>query len=327
MWRLTITFVLFLAPVMLTDASAPALQLAYLHPLSDMTHCDQVMVIDVDGTVNQQFDMPIINGCMPPLWSPDGQYLVVYHPGMTIINIETGVILVLNDLTGGILFDTPVWSRDGNYIAWHEHRGGDGRNPTWKVLNVIDGMVETHTSLSEAKIEPDQIQLLYVESESLFSVVSGAEPQKIALPQKMNCTSTLAWHDNQFLCIDADDLVLIDTQSGATLNLTNTPDVQESNAHWSPDKTQIVFETFDPMTRKSWINTISSTGTNVQQLTLPPDDSYDVLPLWSPDAQYIAFQRHNGYKGLSVTVNVIRADGTELQSIGDGIYPVWRPVS
>lgn len=310
----------------ITPTAVPPLVLAYLQGGSDGTHCAVVSVSRIDGSAKQDFTLPINNGCMPPVWSPDGRYLAVYYPGLVVIELLTGEMTVLNDLSAGTVVDTVVWSNAGEYVAWHEQGGGDGANPVWNLLNVLDSTRQTIANMSEAEIAPASIELLRVESAGLYLLISGDAPLKVPLPEGLDCTSTLALFGNQFICNDGDDLVLVDTGTGTLLNLTNTPTVQESNGRWSPDGQQIVYQTYEPATQKTWLNTIQPDGTNGLQLTLPDGDAYDVRPQWSPDGQYIAFQRHSGPKGLVSEIFVMQADGSNVVKVGDGQDASWKPL-
>ncbi|MCA0455481.1 MAG: hypothetical protein LCI00_16020 [Chloroflexi bacterium] len=307
-----------------TPTTAPVPVLAYLQ--GDGTHCSTAVISSVDGLTQQPFELPVVSGCMSPVWSPDGAYLAIYYPGMMLIEAETGEITVLNDLSAGTVVDTAVWSAQGGYLAWHEQGGGDGANPTWNVLDVEAGTVETVSDLGEVDIAPDSIELLRSENGGLYLVASGQAPLNVPLPEALDCTSSLALFGNQFVCHDGNDLVLVDMESGTLLNLTNTPTVQETNGQWSPDGGQIVYQTYEPNTLKTWINTIRPDGTNGLQLTLPDGDAYDVRPRWSPDGTMIAFQRHSGPKGLMTEVFVIRADGSGEFKVGDGLEAVWQPM-
>lgn len=329
LFRFSVVILILLAPMLKMNAEDLPLQIAYFHALSDMTHCDKVIVSSLDGTVTKQYKLPINNGCAPPVWSPDGQYLAVYHPGLMLIDMQTGGIQVLNDLSAGIVSDTPVWSRDGNYLAWHEQHGGTATNAVWKLLHIPDKTIQAVTALSDVSIEPDTMQFMHVESDGLYTIGAGITPQRIFLPDTMDCTSPVTWFGLLFVCIEKNDLVLLDTlmQGGKSTNLTNTPDLQESNAQFSPNKEQIAYQVYDPSVPRQWLQIMAISGANINRLTDPTGDSYDVMPQWSLDGEYIAFERHSGYKGLDAKVYVIKPDGSDLQYIGDGVYPTWRPMS
>lgn len=121
---------------------------------------------------------------------------------------------------------------------------------------------------------------------------------------------------------------MIDTETATSLNLTHSPALEEWVPSWSSDGKHIVFQTDDPYTRKAWIESVASDGSDMQILTEPDGDSYDVHPQWSPDNQYILFQRRSGYKGLASTLYLMNADGTNLHALNQTITDAsWRPIS
>ena len=299
-------------------------QLAYLHPLSDMTHCDRLILSDLDGNIQQTFDLPLTNGCTWPLWSPDGSYLAVWYPGMTLVNFSTRAVQVLNDVHAGWMVDTALWSLDGDYLAWHEHNGATDQR--WQLWRLADGSQTTVSTLSEAHIAPDSIGIIQIHDNAFSLEQSGQVAQSIALPESTPCTALVRLQVDQPQCVTDDSILLIHADGSSTVFPYNAHrQITITASVWSPDSTRIAYEAFDESTRSRWIEVAVNDGSAPRQLTYPGGDSYDVLPQWSPDSRAIAFQRHSGYKGLEARIMIINEDGSGLHLIGDGVYPAWRP--
>ena len=91
---------------------------------------------------------------------------------------------------------------------------------------------------------------------------------------------------------------------------------------WSPDGEWIAFTstrgTAGPGRGSIWI--MRADGSAKRQLTLHPENGFDLSPTWSPDGQRIAFQRG----GISI-VTVATGEVTNLGLPGQSSQPSWSP--
>lgn len=99
-------------------------------------------------------------------------------------------------------------------------------------------------------------------------------------------------------------------------------DLSRGEPAWSPDGAWIAFTssrgTAGPGRGSIWI--MRADGSEKRQLTLHPDNGFDLSPTWSPDGQRIAFQRG----GISI-VAVATGEVTNLGLPGQSSHPSWSP--
>jgi Tol biopolymer transport system component len=124
---------------------------------------------------------------------------------------------------------------------------------------------------------------------------------------------------------DGDDLQII----------TSGPGIHEVPS-WSPDGSRIVFDfspTSDPEAPgfETRLRTMRADGSDQQELPIA-NPGFDVEPRWSPDGQWIAFNRirtHDG--GSQLAVFVVPADGGTAEQLTawelNAEHPTWSPDS
>ena len=98
----------------------------------------------------------------------------------------------------------------------------------------------------------------------------------------------------------------------------------ERSPAWSPDGSQIAFESTASGITTFDIYVMNADGTGILQLTDGPSDNF--FPAWSSDGSQIAFVSARG--GI-YDIYVINADGTHLlqltQDAANNSYPAWSP--
>lgn len=127
---------------------------------------------------------------------------------------------------------------------------------------------------------------------------------------------------------DTCDIWVMNPDGTGQTNITNTPDINESNPVWSPDSLKIAFNSGDTIYFSDiWIMNADGSGrTNVTQ-----NPSYQFGPTWSATGDKLAFVRN--VPGITITsqfdIFVINVDGTGLTNITDSDYdeldPAWAP--
>jgi Tol biopolymer transport system component len=135
------------------------------------------------------------------------------------------------------------------------------------------------------------------------------------------------------------DLYVIDVETKRTTRLTNTDQIDEWGATWSPDGTRVAFQRIDwhEDNYEYGIYTIKIDGTGLRRLT----SGDDFEPAWSPDGKRIAFARRANAGGTapgginttpadSASLYVMNADGSALRRVTNDstvidYAPDWSP--
>jgi Tol biopolymer transport system component len=126
------------------------------------------------------------------------------------------------------------------------------------------------------------------------------------------------------------DLFIVNPDGTDLTNITNTPDVSESDPQWSPDGARIAFVSA-PTTGGNDIWIMNPDGTGATGVTNTPEEEW--APDWSPDSTRLVFTRQ--IPGESITIQsdvfVVNTDGTGESNIThsdfDELEPAWSPVA
>jgi Tol biopolymer transport system component len=304
-----------------------------------------VTVIDADGGNRRQLtDDEFID--LEPRWSPDGGLIAFRsyridsdgdglvtmndRPGVYKINAQGGNLVLLSDSAGSA--ERPVWSPDGSGLAYHGaiDANGDG------AINAAD---PTSIFVSDATItDAKDRQIVQVTAATAIDFQptwlhpSPAAPAVAAAPaQQAAATPT------QEEVEEAPTLMPAIAQPTAIP--TSTP------VHQPGGPVRLVYLSrsadtsgdgfIDARDNKSLI-TIDADGGNPVQIT--GIDSDDSNPVWSPDAQWVAYVartdtngdgliRQDDYQG----VFVVAADGSSINRLTPqnmlALGPSWSPDS
>lgn len=227
------------------------------------------------------------------------------------IAIAAAILLASGVLAGprGNEDFTPSWSPDGQLIAFASNRHG---NPDIYVMNTDGSRVVQLTRNPFARLDllhsawdgmpawsPDSTHIVFASSRDNMAV------SYVALNlYKMN--------------IDGSNVVQL-TGPGTIIGTEQSP-------AWSPDGSQIAFQSNASGIVSADIYVMNADGTNILQLT--NDTADDGLPAWSPDGSQIAFQS-NASGTTTKDIYVMNTDGTNILQLTNGTSdngdPAWSP--
>jgi serine/threonine-protein kinase len=293
-----------------------------------------------DGYGDNQGNM-LVNiqlGPLPEETADSSQYaqgLVIYSCGSGTKNQ-----IYLSDLDRGDQFPlanqpgnsvVPAFSRDGTKIAYRSDASGD-----WQIyVSDIDGS-NLHQVTSgagdnyEAVWSPDNSQMVFVSdrtgSKQIFVMDSdGTNQQQLTFNDNYN--DDPSWSITDKITYESDQdgrysVYQLSLSGGVPLLLVDAGGSSTTPA-WSPDGTQVAFESRVGEMRHIW--TATSNGTNLERVTSEGTDNQ--RPAWSPDGQKLAF--HSNYQQASESnfdIWVIDIETGVLQRLtsrGDCYDPAW----
>ena len=172
-----------------------------------------------------------------------------------------------------------------------------------------EGVTEIHTLLSDGS---NQNVLLH-EPMLITGLTSSPDGEQLAF---WGCPGSLA-ND----CSEGNPDVWVVNWDGANLvNLTGDSAESDSHPDWSPDGTQIVFNSW--RSGKAEIYIMQADGSGVRQLTEGMEDNQE--PKWSPDGKWIAY--HCSQTG-ETRIGVVSLDGQPAGEPIAGTMPVWSPAN
>jgi len=275
-----------------------------------------------------------------PTWSPDGSQVAFQRRIVTVLSTGTADA---DDATGVTLTDSTA-----DFITDGVEVGDQVANATDSSTGIVAARTATTVTLAAALtggtdnewaigdsysisrsnrqiftaptdgsnqagtlLSPVGSELLYTDQEPVWSPVDG----------------TIAFTSTQFAG-NSDILTMSATDGSSRTNLTpdtGTFDNVASYPSWSPDGSRIAFQVAEPNTVDLNIWTITSTGTDPDQVTSAATDETE--PAWSPDGALIAYR--NADTTAIYMVASSGGTGTEVTSVGTpaGSHnkPDWQP--
>lgn len=214
--------------------------------------------------------------------------------------------------TPGNRNDMPIWSPDGNSIAFFSDRGG---NPDIYIMEPDGSQVEQLTRDTFASLyftkSPDDRNPSWSPDGNQIAFESGRNNLKV----------TYVDHDIYVMSAD-----------GSSVQRLTNDGADETRPRWSPDGNSIVYVKKDYLSAQglvensAWdIYVMNVDGT--QQMQLTHDLANELEPSWSPDGTRVAFISDRN--GQNFDIYVMNADGSNVMQLTDDsaneFGPVWSP--
>jgi eukaryotic-like serine/threonine-protein kinase len=250
-------------------------------------------------------------------WMPDGRHLVVSIASdakspqhmwttSTVSNELTPLTTGISDEQG------PVVSPDGKSILYHVF---SERSDVISV-SVEDGTTKTLITTGRVETEPawsaNQPKLAWVSTRSGAYEIWVRSPEGSERPAvtAADSPSGIQFAIRPSISPDGERIIYqgagadengvrlwISTWSGgASIRLTNGPNVREYPGSWSPDGSQFVYLQKDGST--SSLATVRTSG-NATPTVLKRDISGSALPVWSPTGQWVLYLDKEGWQLIS----------------------------
>jgi YVTN family beta-propeller protein len=228
-----------------------------------------------------------------PSWRPDGRLLVYaaysYLTGESdIYLVETGGGQQLNLTT--TITDTedlqPAWSPDGQQIAWRRE---------WRIW-LMDADGSNQTPLTPAEL-------------TARDPIWSPDGQWL---------SFVAWDG------DHEDVFIIPAAGGATINVSNHPEVDLGQS-WSADSQALVFESDRDGNWEIYKADLTDPD-NIELVRLTDDLANDHAAVWSPDGSQIAFISDRDFAEFEFSVWLMNPDGSDQRRLTEP-YTFLRPMS
>ena len=291
----------------------------------------------------KRYGLLLGTGCLALLVCIAGSVAIVYYSGW---------------LSGpqGNRNDMPVWSPDGNSIAFFSDRGG---NLDIFVMNSDGSQVEQLTRDAFASLyftkspedrnpswSPDGSQIAfesgrdnqmmtYVNHDIYVMAADGTNVKRLTddgadegTPRWSPNGESIAYVKMEYFSDQALiesptwDIYVMNVDGTDQIQLTTDP-ASELEPSWSPDGAKIAFIS-DRNGQNFDIYVMNADGSNVTQLT--DDSANEFGPVWSPDGKQIVF---NSDRNGNVQLFVLSIDGSNLiqltQDTSNSAYADWSP--
>jgi Tol biopolymer transport system component len=284
----------------------------------------EIYLMNPDGT-NVRRLTDNTDGDAFPAFSPDGKRIVfgsnrdnaLQVPPQVPLNI--GYLFLMNDKdnfqTLLTLGDSPTWSPDAKYIAFHRSASGAAcpySGPPYPAENPTPPGCPIKTDAGAATWDSD-IFIARVgdlidnvgEPTNITNSPDAIDDDPDWSPTGQEIAFTSHPVDNDPIDSTSAEIYLKNVETGALTRLTFNNE-EERGPAWSPDGTRIAYMCRKGSNGTFEICVMDANGTNPLQLT--SNTVFDGAPSWSPDGKKILFVRPVPLRGQQIwTMN---ADGT-----------------
>ncbi len=314
-----------------------------------------------EGTLLSLTQQTPASGCSHPELSPDGSRLAFLMPGsyssLYVMNVNgTGLVKI----SSGYVYDFS-WSTDSRRLVFAKNIPEQGRTGLYFVN--ADGSSEAHSAYPGISIAPTSIHLAWSpDGNWIYAPVSDPTGADQSLPFALNAnggdfvqlgsrgidpTLQVSWSPDSrslsyllqgydygysvtllnFLGIDGLPIPSVYYDDPTVQSATLSPEGRfTSIPYWSPGKGQAVLVGKSSLVAGEYqlliLDKASGTFRLLANVFQPAEDAS-----WTPAGDRIAFLLLPAQdSGASIQLNVINADGTNLQTIAQGVadtLPVW----
>jgi len=266
----------------------------------------QIYTADADGSNIQQLTNDASFHTFP-VWSPDGTKIAYMADDFTD---QTSQVFVMNaDGSGQIDVSNddssqsgePAWSPDGSKIAYSSIPADYSTSYTIKLMNTDGSNKATLTDGTNDAFypawKPDGSQLAFscVDSGQVAQICTmkpdGSNLQQVTSGTAVDYTSVsyspsgaeFAYATYDTSNNDITNIAELGTMNadGSNSHIINTADHSNvGNAHWSPDGTKLIYDSYDNSQFAQRIYTINPDGSN--ETTVSPDNQTTQTASWQP---------------------------------------------
>lgn len=262
-----------------------------------------------------------------------------YHD-VWVISTEPGSTAVQLTSNAGEVWDVhPAWSPDGTKLAFarfdtHDYEvfvmNADGSN----VIQLTNNDVTDY----EPAWSPDGQRIAYTNWDGDYDIWVMNADGSGKMPLTANATEGPVYNwdtepdwspDGSRIAFERDsEIYVMHADGSGTVQVTfnNQYDVAPQ---WHPDQSRLVYSCVSPATGFPEVCIVELASGAVTQITA--DGHLKWEPCWSPDGQYVAFQRKDDEsEGDDWEIVVVNADGTSLVKLTDyggwDLHPAWQPL-
>ena len=275
-----------------------------------------------------------------PTWTPDGRRLAISsqrgdgkHSQIYIVTIASGRAVRLSH--DKFFDDWPSISPNGRWIAYtRNHRHYDSDDSGDIVVMRVDGrgakaITPRATDDWYPSWSADSRRLVYDRDYTLYVIDRDGRHNQRLEPQVEGAEAYWA-RDGTVYYDNLDDhnpeIGVVGSDGNNFRLLTEAPDDADVEAFWSPDGTQLLYQSDRTGDDEIWV--MHADGSGKRNITQAPRAD-DRLPAWSPDGTKIAFTSDRGSAHNDEEIVVMKSDGSNQVSISgspaDDYEPAWSP--
>ena len=242
---------------------------------------------------------------LTPAWSPDGTKIAYdsFGPQMTVMDADGSNKRKLTLHSREAIFVSPTWSADGTQLAFSPLQPIQSFTPDIYTVDT-DGSDLTNLTKSpeveesDPDFSPNGLQMCFYggnyktgfgifirnsDGSNLTPLVSNKPHRRYSdcdwSPDGTKIATTYYPDRHPGDPPNYGDVSVLNADGSGKINLTKSPEVNESYPSWSPDGTKITFSS-DRRGGDTEIYTMDADGTEVAQVTNSPKN--EISPDWQP---------------------------------------------